>query len=171
VAAEIACCNINGSLCGGVASVHLLDRPEGRMVWRRGKRGQCFADSIPAEVHPHPRLWGAFPRVLGHYSRELGLFSTEEAVRRMTSLPAQRFGLRDRGVVREGAYADLVVLDEPDEIADVWSELEEQNPLFTSVSDLPCLQPSTLHRIHELYRKAGKPACSTWVQAFSMMDW
>jgi N-acyl-D-amino-acid deacylase len=70
------------------------------------------SDSIPAEVHPHPRLWGAFPRLLGRYARELGLFSMEEAVRRMTGLPAGRFGLRDRGVVREGAYADLVVLDE-----------------------------------------------------------
>jgi N-acyl-D-amino-acid deacylase len=70
------------------------------------------SDSIPTEVHPHPRLWGAFPRVLGHYARDLGLFSMEEAVRRITSLPAGRFGLRDRGVVREGACADLVVLDE-----------------------------------------------------------
>jgi N-acyl-D-amino-acid deacylase len=70
------------------------------------------SDSIPAEVHPHPRLWGAFPRLLGRYARELGLFSMEEAVRRITSLPAGRFGLRDRGVVREGASADLVVLDE-----------------------------------------------------------
>ena len=70
------------------------------------------SDSIPTEEHPHPRLWGAFPRLLGRYARELGLFPMEEAVRRMTSLPAGRFGLRDRGVVREGAYADLVVLDE-----------------------------------------------------------
>jgi N-acyl-D-amino-acid deacylase len=70
------------------------------------------SDSIPSEVHPHPRLWGAFPRVLGRYVRELGLFGLEEAVRRMTSLPAERFGLRDRGVVREDACADLVVLDE-----------------------------------------------------------
>jgi N-acyl-D-amino-acid deacylase len=69
------------------------------------------SDGIPAEVHPHPRLWGAFPRVLGRYSRELGLFSLEEAVRRMTSLPAKRFGLRGRGIVSVGAYADLVVLD------------------------------------------------------------
>jgi N-acyl-D-amino-acid deacylase len=70
------------------------------------------SDSIPSEVHPHPRLWGTFPRVLGHYGRELDLFAPEEVVRRMTSLPAERFGLRDRGVVREGAYADLAVLDE-----------------------------------------------------------
>jgi N-acyl-D-amino-acid deacylase len=70
------------------------------------------SDGLPRDERPHPRLWGTFPRVLGHYARELGLFSMEEAVRRMTSLTAWRFGLRDRGVVREGAYADLVVLDE-----------------------------------------------------------
>ena len=69
------------------------------------------SDGLPHDVHPHPRLWGTFPRVLGHYSRDLGLFSLEEAVRRMTSLTASRFGLTDRGVVREGAFADLVVFD------------------------------------------------------------
>jgi N-acyl-D-amino-acid deacylase len=75
------------------------------------------SDGIPAEVHPHPRLWGTFPRVLGHYVRELGLFSLEEAVRRMTLLPAWRFGLRDRGILAAGAYADLVVFD-PERVLD-----------------------------------------------------
>jgi N-acyl-D-amino-acid deacylase len=69
------------------------------------------SDSIPADAHPHPRVWGAFPRVLGRYSRDLGLLPLEEAVRRMTSLPAGRFGLADRGVLRPGAYADVVVFD------------------------------------------------------------
>jgi N-acyl-D-amino-acid deacylase len=69
------------------------------------------SDGLPHDTHPHPRLWGTFPRVLGHYARELGLFTMEEAIRRMTSLPAKRLGLRDRGAVREGAYADLVVFD------------------------------------------------------------
>jgi N-acyl-D-amino-acid deacylase len=69
------------------------------------------SDGLPHDAHPHPRLWGTFPRVLGHYCRELKLFSLEEAVRRMTSLTAQRFGLADRGLVREGAFADLVVFD------------------------------------------------------------
>ncbi|MBL8699641.1 MAG: D-aminoacylase [Alphaproteobacteria bacterium] len=69
------------------------------------------SDGLPHDVHPHPRLWGSFPRVLGHYSRELALFPLEEAIRRMTGLTAARFGLRDRGVVRTGAFADLVILD------------------------------------------------------------
>jgi N-acyl-D-amino-acid deacylase len=60
---------------------------------------------------PHPGAYGAFPRVLGHYARERRLFGLEEAVRKMTTLPAARLGLRDRGVLREGARADLVVLD------------------------------------------------------------
>jgi N-acyl-D-amino-acid deacylase len=66
---------------------------------------------------PHPRAYGTFPRVLGRYVRDQGLLTWEEAIRKMTCLPAGRVGLRDRGVVREGAFADLVVLD-PDTIAD-----------------------------------------------------
>ncbi len=69
------------------------------------------SDGLPHDVFPHPRLWGTFPRVLGHYCRELGLFSLEEAVRRMTSVPATVFGLKDRGLIREGAFADVVIFD------------------------------------------------------------
>jgi len=69
------------------------------------------SDGLPHDEHPHPRLWGTFPRVLGHYARDVGLFSLEEAVRKMTSLTARQFGLKDRGVIREGAFADLVLFD------------------------------------------------------------
>ncbi len=69
------------------------------------------SDGLPHDEFPHPRLWGTFPRVLGHYSRDLGLFPLEQAVRRMTAVAARVFGLQDRGVVREGAFADLVVFD------------------------------------------------------------
>jgi N-acyl-D-amino-acid deacylase len=69
------------------------------------------SDGLPQDEFPHPRLWGTFPRILGHYSRVRGLFPLEEAIRRMTGLPAERFGLRDRGTIRAGNYADLVVFD------------------------------------------------------------
>lgn len=75
------------------------------------------SDGIPHDERPHPRLWGTFPRVLGHYSRDIGLMSLEEAVRRMTGVPADVFGLKDRGYLREGAFADLVIFD-PETIVD-----------------------------------------------------
>jgi N-acyl-D-amino-acid deacylase len=60
---------------------------------------------------PHPRSYGTFPRVLGHYVREEKVLTLEEAVRKMTSITAQRFGLTGRGLVTEGAFADLVLFD------------------------------------------------------------
>lgn len=69
------------------------------------------SDGIPTGSHPHPRVWGTFPRVLGRYARDVGLFSLEEAVKRMTSMPADRFGLGGRGRIAVGAFADLVIFD------------------------------------------------------------
>lgn len=69
------------------------------------------SDGLPHDAFPHPRLWGTFPRVLGHYARDLGLFSLEAAVHKMTGRTASVFGLVDRGVIRPGAYADLVLFD------------------------------------------------------------
>jgi len=66
---------------------------------------------------PHPRGFGTFPRLLGRLVRQEGLLSLQEAVRKMTSLPARTFGLKGRGLVRQGMYADLVVFD-PAKIAD-----------------------------------------------------
>ena len=74
-------------------------------------RTMIGSDGLPHDTHPHPRLWGAFPRVLGHYARDERLFSVEEAVRKMTGLTAEQFGLRDRGLLREGFAADLVLFD------------------------------------------------------------
>lgn len=65
----------------------------------------------PGEGHPHPRWYGTFPRVLGEYVREKRVLTLEEAVRKMTSMPAARLGLGDRGRVAEGVRADLVVFD------------------------------------------------------------
>ena len=69
------------------------------------------SDGLPHDAHPHPRLWGTFPRVLGHYARDLALFSMEEAIHKMTGLPAHVFGLKGRGSLAPGNYADLVLFD------------------------------------------------------------
>ncbi len=66
---------------------------------------------------PHPRYYGTFPRVLGLYVREKRVISLELAIRKMTYLPAWRLGFRDRGIIREGAWADIVIFD-PNKIID-----------------------------------------------------
>ena len=67
---------------------------------------------ITSHGKPHPRFYGTFPRILRKYVREENLLSLEEAVRKMTSFPAQRLGISDRGVIKEGMWADIVVFDD-----------------------------------------------------------
>ncbi len=70
------------------------------------------SDGIPdLNGRPHPRLFGTFPKVLGYYVRERGILSLPEAVRRITSLSAETFGMKDRGKVQAGFFADLVLFD------------------------------------------------------------
>jgi N-acyl-D-amino-acid deacylase len=71
----------------------------------------------PGAGRPHPRSFGTFTRVLGRYTRDEQVLDLPEAVRKMTSLPASRLGWTERGVVRTGAVADLVVFD-PDTVTD-----------------------------------------------------
>ena len=75
------------------------------------------SDGLPHDRHPHPRLWGAFPRVLARYWRERRLFTLEQAVHKMTGMTARNLRIADRGLLRAGAMADVVVFD-PDTIAD-----------------------------------------------------
>jgi N-acyl-D-aspartate/D-glutamate deacylase len=76
------------------------------------------SDGVPAGSKPHPRLYGCFPRVLGHYARDERVLDLPSAIHKMTGMPAAKFRLADRGAVRAGAFADLVVFD-PARIRDV----------------------------------------------------
>ena len=69
------------------------------------------SDAILVGARPHPRAWGTFPRYLGHYARDEGVLDLAECVRHLTGTPAERLGLTDRGLVREGYAADLVLFD------------------------------------------------------------
>ena len=85
----------------------------------RHPRMMIGSDGIPdLRGKPHPRLYGTMPRVLGEYVRERKVLPLEEAIRKMTSLPCERFGLTERGFVKEGYYADLVLFD-PERVRDL----------------------------------------------------
>jgi N-acyl-D-amino-acid deacylase len=80
--------------------------------------GAAAPYGVLGQSHPHPRAYGTFPRILGTYVRERGVISLEEAIFRMTGLTAWRLGLSDRGLVRPGYKADLVMFD-AQQIADL----------------------------------------------------
>lgn len=98
------------------AVYHSISEDDMRAILRH-PQSMIGSDGLPHDPLPHPRLWGTFPRVLGRYSRELKLFPLSEAVRKMTSLPASRFGLTERGRIEKGFRADLVLFD-PETILD-----------------------------------------------------
>jgi N-acyl-D-aspartate/D-glutamate deacylase len=83
-----------------------------------GSDGSAYAtEGLLRRGNPHPRNFGTFPRVLGVYVRERGLLRLEDAVRKMTSLNATKLGIRDRGLVQPGLFADLTIFD-PDRVID-----------------------------------------------------
>jgi N-acyl-D-amino-acid deacylase len=103
---------------GATVILHSMDENDVQQVMRHPST-MIGSDGIPTlDGRPHPRLYGTFARVLGHYARDLGLFSLEEAVHRMTGMPAAKFGLTDRGEIRANGYADLVLFD-PARVIDV----------------------------------------------------
>jgi dihydroorotase/N-acyl-D-amino-acid deacylase len=73
--------------------------------------GETSLDGPLFEPHTHPRTWGAMPRFLGHYTRDLRLLDLPQAIRKITSLPAQREHLSGRGLLKNGFYADVTVFD------------------------------------------------------------
>jgi len=86
-------------------------------------------EGILGKGKPHPRAYGTYPRVLGRYVREKKVLTQEDAIRKMTSLPAQRMGLQNRGILKKGMYADVVIFN-PDTVIDKATYIEpHQFPL------------------------------------------
>jgi N-acyl-D-amino-acid deacylase len=111
---------IDLQLQGGFSAIyHAMDEADVIRIMRHPwAMFETDGDPVPYGVgFPHPRSYGAFPRVLARYVREQGVITLEEAVRKMTSMPMEQVGQRERGVVREGMFADLVVFD-PETIED-----------------------------------------------------
>jgi N-acyl-D-amino-acid deacylase len=83
-----------------------------------GSDGRSVSPLGPSGKSPvHPRFYGTFPRILGKYVREKQIISLEQAVHKMTGLPAEKIGLKDRGLIKKGLAADLVLFD-PDTVRD-----------------------------------------------------
>ncbi|MEO8621288.1 MAG: D-aminoacylase [bacterium] len=105
---------IEAQLKGGANAIyHVLDEGDVRRIMR-DPHVMIASDgrlSSPGDGHPHPRAYGTFPRVLGHYARDEHVITLEQGVNKMTGMPAARLGLTDRGVLREGSAADVVVFD------------------------------------------------------------
>jgi dihydroorotase/N-acyl-D-amino-acid deacylase len=98
---------------GANAIYHVLDEGDVRRIMTHPQT-MIASDgrlSQPGDGHPHPRAYGTFPRVLGEYVRVQRLMPLHTAIYKMTGMPAKRLGLSDRGVLRAGAYADVVVFD------------------------------------------------------------
>jgi N-acyl-D-amino-acid deacylase len=109
----------------------------------KDRRHMVGSDGILHGDRPHPRAYGTFARFLGHYSRDEKMFSLEGAVNRMTGRPAQRLGLQDRGLVKEGYVADLVLFD-PQSVADKSTFERPRVPAsgfeFVWISGIPTLE-------------------------------
>jgi len=101
------------------------------------------ADGILGNEHPHPRAWGAFPRILRKYVREEKLLTLEDAIRKFTSLPAQRMRFADRGVLKAGMWADVVVFD-PETVRDRSTFEQPNQPAegmrFVLVNGIPVIE-------------------------------
>ena len=104
---------------GTVMVLFTMDEPDVRrsLAWEHTAIGSDQLGVFSDDARVHPRAYGTFARVLGHYARDQGLFSLAEAVRKMTGLPASILGLADRGLVKAGLVADLVLF-EPGRVID-----------------------------------------------------
>jgi N-acyl-D-amino-acid deacylase len=118
---------------GVVVVIEMMDEADVRTVMRHPST-MIGSDGIAIGSKPHPRLYGTFPRVLGRYARDAGIMTLEDAVHRMTGFPAAKFHLTDRGAIRAGAFADLVIFD-PAAVCD------------TATYDDPCRYPAGISHV------------------------
>jgi N-acyl-D-amino-acid deacylase len=117
-AADTALWIIEQGGCSGI--FHAIEEEDLQRILRHPATMIGSDGEIPifGQANPHPRSYGTFARVLGRYVRELKVITLEDAVRKMSSFPAQRLGLADRGVLREGLKADIAVFD-PNTVRDL----------------------------------------------------
>jgi len=104
-------------------------------------------EGLLGEEHPHPRAYGTFPRILRKYVREEQKLSLQDAIRKFSALPAQRMHFTDRGVLKAGMWADVVIFD-PNTIKDV-ATFEEPNQLsqgmeYVLVNGVPVIEHSKM---------------------------
>jgi N-acyl-D-amino-acid deacylase len=109
------------------AIAHVMHEDDVRRVMAHPQT-MIGSDGFPQrEGKPHPRTYGTYPRVLEHYVRDTGLLTLEAAIHKMTGLVAAKLGLHDRGILREGAYADVLVFH-PERVHDRATYADPANP-------------------------------------------
>ncbi len=155
---------LEAALRGGMKAIyHVLDERDVERIMKHpmtmfGSDGRL---TQPGEGHPHPRWYGSFPRILGQYVREKEVLRLEEAIHKMTGMPAERLGIRDRGRIQVGMKADLVVFN-PETIRDrATFEDPHQYSIgveYVFVNGKPIVTPGGLtnYRTGEVIRHRGK---------------
>ena len=132
-----------------MVGMFIMDEPDVALAIRQPWVSICndsqgsALDGVLGREHPHPRAFGTFPRILRKYVREEKVLTLEDAVRKFTSLPAQRMRFADRGVLKEGMWADVVVFD-PETVRDL-ATFDQPNQLsegmrFVLVNGVPVIE-------------------------------
>jgi N-acyl-D-amino-acid deacylase len=132
-----------------MVGMFIMDEPDVALAMRQPWVSICndsqgsALDGVLGKEHPHPRAFGTFPRILRKYVREEKLLTLEDAIRKFTSLPAQRMRFADRGVLKAGMWADVVVFD-PETVRDL-ATFDQPNQLsegmrFVLVNGVPVIE-------------------------------
>ena len=132
-----------------MVGMFIMDEPDVALAIRQPWVSICndsqgsALDGVLGKEHPHPRAFGTFPRILRKYVREEKVLTLEDAIRKFTSLPAQRMRFADRGVLKEGMWADVVVFD-PETVRDL-ATFDQPNQLsegmrFVLVNGVPVIE-------------------------------